>query len=106
MRTLQKSESEVGERTLDSLAEILFISSPGLPAQHLIDHLGPRFRCAVIEDPEQMRAAMRWRHALPLLGGLRILSKSQLHDWGQLALGFHDLHQPFGKPLRPALSGV
>ena len=48
------------ERALDGLAEILFVS--GFPAQHLIDHLGhppgPRFRLAIVKDPEQVRASM------------------------------------------------
>src|SRR5258708_37364318 len=66
------------EQALDGLAEILFVSPFGLPAQHLLNRLRqlprPCFRSAIVKEAEQMRAAMRWRHALPLLygpGGLR-----------------------------------
>jgi hypothetical protein len=53
---------ETDEQALDALAEILFVARFGLPAQHLIDHVGqppgPRFRLAIVKDPEQVCAPM------------------------------------------------
>src|SRR5712692_152547 len=55
-----------------------------------------RFRSAVIEDSEQVTAAVRGRHALPTLKGAGIAREGYLQNRRKLVLCLHDREQALG----------
>jgi hypothetical protein len=60
---------------------------------------------AVIEDGEQVAAALRGRHALPSNMSARITGEGELENGGQVEFGFHGGEQLFGDLLGTADAG-
>src|SRR6267154_508853 len=61
-----------------------------------LDAARARLRGAVIENSEQMPAAVRGRHALPALERMRLAREGDLQYGRKFVLGIHDRQQALG----------
>jgi len=73
--------------------------------EHFGDAAVARFGGAVVEDAEQLVAALQGSHGLPTLKGAGIAGEGTLEDGGQVELGFHGGEQLFGDLLGAADAG-
>src|SRR5260370_42663866 len=69
------------------LFELSFGEGGGL-LKSFLDAARSRLRSAVIEDPEQVAAALQKSHGLPAEIGARIAGERESYDGGQVQFGF------------------
>src|SRR5205814_7969673 len=93
--SLVRLVSKLGRSTVIPLDLCQFLSrdlagAGGSFFEHFADAAVAGFRAAIVEDTEQLVAALRRRHALPALISARITRERDLQDGLQVAFGFQD----------------
>src|SRR5207253_346187 len=109
--SLVRLVSKLGRSTVIPLDLCQFLSrdlagAGGSFFEHFADAAVAGFRAAIVEDTEQLVAALRRRHALPALISARITRERGFQDGRQVAFGFHGGQQALGNLLRAAHARV